>query len=94
MASRVKELDDAISSNFADTVARVIHMGGVDRQIDLFAAEILRLASVYRLLVIPLNLVLRGVLQSLWAKLLKTAAVTRGLMAPVSKPLHWSCVSS
>ena len=35
MAKRVTELDDDVSSNFASTVARIIQIGGVNKQIDL-----------------------------------------------------------
>ena len=55
LKSVVKEFDDDnISSNFADTVARITHRGGADRQVDLSAAEILNVAGVH--LVIPLFL--------------------------------------
>ena len=60
-ANRVKELDDDTSSNFQNTVAPIIHMGGVDRQIDLSAVQILSVAGVCKSLVLPLNLDSPGV---------------------------------
>ena len=61
LATRVKELDDSISSTFSDTV--IIHMGAVDEDVDLSASEILNVADVYRTLVVPFQL---GSSRSIW----------------------------
>ena len=96
MANRVKELDADIYSNLADTVARITYMGGVDRQSDLSAAEILHLeGDVYKTLVIPLKIwIILEFLPNLWARLMVTAGIRCELMVPRSKPPHRLCVSS